>query len=852
MSENVIQHSFAAGELAPSLFARTDLSKYKAGAARLRNFFVDYRSGASTRGGTKFIIQCLISTSKARLIPFQYSVLETYTLEFGHQYIRFISRGGAVLETAFNLSAANNAFPGQITAPGHNFVNGDWVFIDGIVGADGWNKRFCTVTVSGNVLTCYDVNGVPIDAIDFGTYLSGGTVARVYKIPTPYAAADIPLLKFTQSASILTITHPSYAQRNLTRVAATNWTLTEITFATSISAPTGLVGTPSSAGAANYSYIVTALDENGQESLASTALAVPNSVNIGVTAGNVSLTWNAVTGAFGYNVYKAGPSISPPVPPGTLHGFIGFSFSNAFSDGNIVPDYSDAPQIAHNPFAAANYPGTCCFFEQREVYAGSASFPMTFWMSQPGAFNNFNYTHPTQPDDSIEGTLVSSQVNAIKSMVPMPGGLVVLTDKGAWQVNGGGTDTSITPINAKATPQAYNGASDVPPIVSNYDILFVQAKGSIVRDLAYSIYTNIYTGMDISVLSNHLFLNKQITEWAYAEEPFKVIWAVRDDGILLSLTFVKEQEIYGWGQSDTLGLFQSVASITEGEVDAVYVIVKRYVNGQWLQFIERMMERNFDGGSEDAWCVDCGVQSALTYPAAGIVASASTGATVTFTADAPVFDIGDVSKILRMGGGIATIIQYVSPTQLVGAFNQDIQQTLTNDMPLPQVQGDWSLTMPVNEFRGLDHLNGQTVSILADGGVVAPQEVVDGKIILDFPASKVTAGLGYLCQLQTLRIDTGDPTIQGKRKKINAITVRCSDTRGIYYGYEFSDNMTPDKELTASTPLDLPSPLITGDLWLPNDPHWDTEGQVYLQIQDPLPATILGVISEITVGDDTK
>src|SRR6516162_6879582 len=86
MSHNLIQASFSFGELSPSLLARVDLKQYRQGCARMRNFFVDYRSGASTRQGTKFVVQCL--SLGARVIPFQTSVLTPYVLEFGDHYVR--------------------------------------------------------------------------------------------------------------------------------------------------------------------------------------------------------------------------------------------------------------------------------------------------------------------------------------------------------------------------------------------------------------------------------------------------------------------------------------------------------------------------------------------------------------------------------------------------------------------------------------------------------------------------------------------------------------------------------------------------------------------------------------------
>jgi hypothetical protein len=309
-------------------------------------------------------------------------------------------------------------------------------------------------------------------------------------------------------------------------------------------------------------------------------------------------------------------------------------------------------------FRGWKQPATVGYFQQRLVFAGSNTFPETLWASQPGAFNNFDTTNPSADDNAITATLISNQVNNIKHMVAMPGGLVVLTGGGAWQVSGGGNDAPITPRTVTATPQAYNGCSDVPPIVINYDIIYNQARGSVVRDLSYSFYTNIYTGADISVMSNHLLIGRSIAGWAYAEDPFKVIWSVTSDGELLSLTYLKEQEVIGWAHHDTYGLFTSVAQIPEGNTSAVYVVVKRTVLGQTVQFIERMKEREFTYGSEDAFCVDAGLKSTQTEPAAVLTASAVTGAGVVFTADAAVFTNADVGKILRAKGGIATITAF--------------------------------------------------------------------------------------------------------------------------------------------------------------------------------------------------
>src|SRR5207253_9920448 len=188
----------------------------------------------------------------------------------------------------------------------------------------------------------------------------------------------------------------------------------------------------------------------------------------------------------------------------------------------------------------------------------------------------------------------------------------MFTDRTSWLINGGSPGSAISPVALVANPQSFNGISDIPPIVANFDVLYVQAKGSIVRDSAYNIYANVYTGTDITAIASHLFYGFTLTSWAWAEEPFKVVWAIRNDGQLLTLTFLKEQEFIGWSHSITNGFFNSVATVIEntvtaGEVDAVYVVAQRIINAVNVQYIERIVERTFPTGVADAWCVDCGV-----------------------------------------------------------------------------------------------------------------------------------------------------------------------------------------------------------------------------------------------------
>jgi len=939
MAQPIIQTSFHAGEWAPALNARVDLAKYKAAAAELQNFFVDYRGGASSRTGTRYVLQCLGSDHQVRLIPFQASFLVTYVLEFGSFYIRFYNNGAPVLEAGLPITGVTLTNPCTIDVV-NTFSTGDWVYITDVNGTTQLNGNYYTVgTATPGNISLNDLNFNPVDATTFTAWAGGGTVSRVYTLGSPYDAADdLSLIRFAQNVDTMILCHPDYPPYELRLVTATNWTLTTITFGTTISPPTGTgVATTLAAGSVYYSYVITTVDYSGQESVPSAAAFVGPVQDLRTVAGSNTISWTFTPNSLLYRVYKAELRYGNPVPAGAAYGFIGDCTESPFIDSNIAADFSITPPVAQNPFSGtgvvsytvtvagtytsvptvtvappsggstsatanavlgvtgtptvgaggANYavndtitlangvvvvvntvagtavatfkaisvspsnPGAFTagtvpanpvaqvsssgtgtgatvnlvwgvtsvtrvssgagytappavtfsagaaaatavlgaaqdlnptvpgYFQQRLVLAGLAGDPQAFYMSQPGYYFNFNVSNPIEPDDAISAALVSGQLNTIQSMISMPSGLIFLTDRAAWQVDGGQQGSAVTPSNIVANSHSYNGASILPPIVANFDILFVQSKGSIVRDLTYNLYSNIYTGTDISVLSSQLFYGYQMLEWAWAEEPFKVVWVVRNDGQLLSLTFVKEQELIGWSHTVTEGTFSSICTVTEtvpvGSVDAVYVVVERIVNGSPIKYIERFAERAFPNGAEDAWCVD----SALDY-------------------DGP----------------------------------------------------------PETDFMGAQHLAGLTVTGLADGAVI--DEFVmpaDGSFSLAIPASRVVVGLPFTCRLQTLALDIGEPTVQGKRKKISAVTVRVQDTLGLTIGQTF-DSVVDMKDLqlgnVGSATNEVVTNLVTGDARTIIDPLWSEPGQYCFQQTLPYPVTILGVMPEITVGDTAK
>lgn len=353
---------------------------------------------------------------------------------------------------------------------------------------------------------------------------------------------------------------------------------------------------------------------------------------------------NMISGGTGYNTTSTAVSISGSTGSGfvgipiVVNGVITWVSTQTGGEGytaGATANFSGggagaSASITIGP-ASGTFPSVVAYFQQRRVYANTLNQPDTYFASKPGAFTNFDTSVPVRDDDAIVGSPWSQQVNGIQWMINMPGGLVLLTGLGAWQLNGGAasTNAALTPANQVATPQAYNGVSPlVRPITINYDILYVQEKGSIVRDLSYNFFVNIYTGTDMTVLSNHLFEGHTIVRWDWSEEPFKLVWAVRDDGVMLCMTYLKEQDVYAWTRHDTNGLFQSVCSVSEPPVNATYVVARRLIqnNGSpvYAYFQERMDDRIWDN-AENSWCVDAGLTYPQNEPSGALAFSTATG-----------------------------------------------------------------------------------------------------------------------------------------------------------------------------------------------------------------------------------
>ena len=497
------------------------------------------------------------------------------------------------------------------------------------------------------------------------------------------------------------------------------------------------------------------------------------------------------------------------------------------------------------------YPSVSTLFQQRQIYAATLSQPLTLFGSQPKQFSNFDDSSAVTDASSYEFDIESDQVAPIRHMMSVRGGLLLMSQVGVWLFSGSNGGPA-TPTNALADPQTYAGVSKVEPIRVGSDLLYLDGRGYSVRLLSFNDFSKVYNGEDKSIMSSHLFgPGKLVTKWSFLEYPHKLVCAVREDGVMLAFTIVKEQEVFAWTQYSTNGFFKDIISSPEGDQDRAYITVRRNFNGIWRTVLERFSFRNFTD-VEDAWCVDSGLKLEPPSVAATLTVSAETVtgsvAYVTLTAGSSVFT-GKEEYAVRAAGGIFIIDSVTSGTIAVARVVKSATSLVpeTSDVA-PIVSGDWTMGEQVTEISGLWHLEGMTVKVLGDGNVFPDQVVTNGTITLPDAVSKAIIGLSYSCIARTLPPVVPQNVVESRRKRIVGIGVRMHEGRGLKNGPDL-DTLYPMRE-RKNEPYGVRVSPTTGMRYQVVSSEWNEDVMTYFVQHDPLPVTILGLVPAIEVGDD--
>ena len=762
--------SFVSGELGAKLDGRTDFAKYATGAKTLENFLIHPQGSATRRVGTKFIAEVKTSSKKTRLIPFEFSTVQTYILEFGDQYMRVYKDQGQVLDSG-----------------------------------------------------------------------------SAFEISTPYLEAELFELKFAQSADVMYITHPNHEVEKLSRTGHTNWTLTDVDFTD------GPYLSPNS----------------------TTTTLTPASAAV---ATGVNFTASAVTGinnGDGFQTTDVGRLISfnsgiAKVTSRTSTTVVVCEILTAFTNTDAKSDwklgaFSDT----------TGHPSCVSFFEQRLVFAGTTNEPQTLYFSKSGDYENM--TTGTNADDAMVYTIASNQVNRIRYLKAQRT-LIVGTTGGEFTVSADGTDAAITPSNIVIKKQSSYGTANVDAIPAGNAVLFLQKAKRKIRELSYNFDTDGYVAPDLTIL-NDIVTKSGINEMSYQQEPDSILWCVRDDGVLAGLTYQRSENVIAWHRHILGGKFgEATITVTDfaNIADGTKIVFTKS-DGTTTTFTSATSATSGKFHSTSSNNQTATNLKTLIDADADFTATVSTN-TVTIKETTP-----QASGFLTISSGDTTRLASTDEAHAVVESAASISGTLTEDefyvIVKRTINGSTKRFVEVfanfdfdendaTDFKfldshliydgsatstlsGLSHLEGQTVSVLADGSTHATKIVSSGSISLDRSTTKAVVGLAYDSVLQTMRIEGGaaEGTSQGKTKRISKVVLRLFETVGVKVGPTLAKLETVPFRTTSS---DLSAPvdtLLAGDREIEFRDDYNSDGFIFIKQDQPLPLSVLAIYPTVVTSD---
>ena len=889
---NALIPAFNAGEFSPRMAARVDLAQYRFAGETFENLLLLQQGGFMRRAGTRYIGAVKTESLKTRLLGFVFSTVQAYAIEAGDAYFRFykdlgqiavagtdavvnngefissiagwsdrsnvlelpfyaeggdfaaglvvtggtslatgtilsvnkgvlgsgtagtliltgvtgsFADGETITDTATGLATTDfTVLGGTAAAITHDATNGR-LNLDGLAGDYAWAEQGVATTAVGveHVLR-FRVVGVQGDAVQLrigstptgndlvedrlagtgwhawpfipttspfyiqfraeGKTLQIDDVALMNNAPaeltTPYATADLPSIKYAQTADIMYLASPGHKPHRLLRRGHAGWSLEEVDFADGPWGPVNVGATKLTPGAVTGKGVLVTADST-----------------IGINEGQ------------GFLATDLGRLIR--IEHGSSWGWavIGAVNSRISVTVDIRRDFAAATPVDQWRLGAwsetTGWPRAVTFYESRSAWAGTATQPQTVWLSQSGDFQNMQPDDGAglvADDDAIARTVASQTVNAILWLIPA-GKLVAGSTANQLVMRSNLDDGPITPVDFSVKAQTTRACADVDAIAIDESAIFAQRGKR--RLMAFGRDGGGYRAYDLTIFAEHV-TRGDIAELAYQEEPHSLVWVLREDGVLAALTYRPEQEVIGWSRhilGGSLGAgnaaVESIATIPGNPAagtqarDELWCIVKRTVNGATRRYIE-VLEKDYEDGdvAADAFYVDSG----LTYSGA---------ATATLT--------------------------------------------------------------------GLDHLEGETVKILAEGAVHPDRTVSGGGITLDAAYSKVQAGLGYTHKYKSLKLEGGGTIGSAitQTRRIGRLGLILDNTLGLKLG----DAESRLKEIpfrTVGDAMDTAVPPFTGEKIIEDfASEWSEDPRIHIQGDKPAPLTVLGIAPHLEVSDNT-
>mgnify|MGYP003624260740 FL=1 len=789
--------NFRAGEISPRLEGRIDLQKYNEAVKDLSNMIVFPQGGVTRRPGT-YYAGTTKDGGQVRLINFEFSDTQAYVLEFGNLYVRIYKDGGLVTAATTAISAITKANPAVVTSNSHGMSNGDRVFITGVVGMTEVNNR--EFTVAGVATNTFQLSGVNSSA--FTAYGSAGTTGEIIEVTTTYTLAQLATINFSQSADVLYLAHLSHAPAKLTRTSHTAWTLGDIDFT-------------------DGPY----LDEN------ITDITLYSSANTG------SVTVTASAGLF------------------------------ASTDVGRLIRFREILEIDHDEWVTAtSYANNVTVRFNGNVYKQTTGNTQTSGATPPvhldgeETYGNVKWTYQHSGTGYVK---ITAYTNATTVTALVKNDTGFLPDR----VVGSSNTTKLWSLGSFSTTTGF------PRAIGFYEerLYFASTTtqpqtifGSVSADFEnHTPGINDDDAINVTIASDKVNVIKHLLPARFLQllttsSEFTLSGGAGSEPVTPTNVNVLRETTFGTGDIKPLRAGNSTIIIQKGGEKVKEITFDLDTDGLLGVDLTVLADHLARGGLTDMvwqqepelllWFVHAdGRLIGLTYDRANATIGwhehslGGDGVVESITA-IPSGAEDQVYLSVKRTINSATVRHIVYLKSLY--FNDDVEDAFFVDSGLTY---DGSA---ISTVKGLNHLEGVSVTILADGAAHANKTVSGGTITLDRSASKIHIGYGYTSSLETLRMEAGaeDGIAQGKIKRIHGVTARFFQTVGAELGPD-NNNLDRLPFRDSSMNMDEAVPLFNGDKEISFPSGYDNDAKIVIRQTQPLPMTILAIMRRSNTFD---
>ena len=831
-----IQASVNGGEFSRRMLARSDFGKYRTASRRFENLIALAQGGGGRRPGSRFVREVKDSSAATKLMPFKFSTTQAYQIERGNNYFRFYRNQGVITVADTGASITNGAFTSNITNWSDNSGASSSIAHDSTNGRLSLISNGTTTAIAEQEVT----NSAAVEhVIQFQVLgLAGDEIS--FQVGTTTGASDI-LSSVKKSVGYHTVAFTATAANFFIQFSCTKAKTVQIDNVVLLdNAPLEIVTPWATADLPNMrwaqdadtlyitspDYPVYKLQRSGHTTWSISEVEFEDGPYLEVNTTDTTLDPAATTGL--------GVTFTASAVEGVNEGqgflstdvgrLIRIEYSSAWGYAVITAVASTTSITcdikrdfgAHTAEATwqlgawsgtTGYPETVVFHEQRLVFGNTDTDPDKVWLSQTGGFEDMRPDSDktgggveVQDDDAFNYRISADDVTAVL-WLKSGKALLVGTASGEWNLVSSGS--KLTPTDAEAKQQTKFGSAPVEPIQTDNAVLFVTRGFRQLREYAFNFEADGFRAPDLTILAEHILKTKAV-ETAYAQTPDSLGLIVRTDGRIGALSYKREQDIVGWSRWVMGGAFSSGIAVVESvsvipgnngdgqvydstERDEIWVIVKRTIDGATVRYVE-FFEAAYEGPDPNDYDTQTEYETAL---------------------------LADQVNAFYVDSGLT--------------YNGSATDTIT----------------------GLDHLEGQTVKILADGAVHPDKTVASGSITLDYTASVVHAGLGFFHDLEPMKLDYGNPagSAIGKDKTLNQVTFVLHETGALRVGDTRSDLVTQAiREVSDS--VNSAIPLFSGEHSAEIEGDWITDPRFVVRDDAPTAFTMLAFIVDMELSTE--